>query len=395
MAGPSRLPRTRLNFWLQPERCGFWQIMRRLAGALRWGAPIGESRHAREDPVRFGQVISMGFPTSTIFGWHRRRRPVPDELPDVLPHELLGPDGELLPAVRDWIHERDRRRPRLLLHFFGLFGQQGPLPSSWTQRALWQERKHDHVLSDFADVLHHRLVTVLYRAWARGQPGAGLHAGQEDPCAGDAFARRSSALLGLRAGDFGRAEAALAVSRLGSAAQLARQNRDAVGLEEALEAFFAHRFRVVQFVGEWLRIPAGELSRLARDDGNCLLGRTLVLGDRFRSCQDKFRIEVGPLSWSEFEALLPVADAPSGTLQRLIDIVRMWSGYHLHWDLLLVLHKDEVPPLRLDRGARLGWTSWLRSVPFVADARDTVLEPTALGSRHMTNASSGSGLAHG
>ena len=44
----------------------------------------------------------------------------------------------------------------------------------------------------------------------------------------------------------------------------------------------------------------------------------------------------------------------------------------------LVLKKDEIPECRLDSGAAappmLGWTTWLKSTPSVADASDLILE---------------------
>lgn len=49
---------------------------------------------------------------------------------------------------------------------FGLFGPNGPLPVHMTEYA--RERIHHHQddsLSAFADLFHHRLTLLFYRAW--------------------------------------------------------------------------------------------------------------------------------------------------------------------------------------------------------------------------------------
>jgi type VI secretion system protein ImpH len=58
---------------------------------------------------------------------------------------------------------------------FGLFGPNGPLPVHMTEYA--RERIHHHQdtsLSAFADLFHHRLTLLFYRAWADAQPAVSL-----------------------------------------------------------------------------------------------------------------------------------------------------------------------------------------------------------------------------
>jgi type VI secretion system protein ImpH len=64
---------------------------------------------------------------------------------------------------------------------------------------------------------------------------------------------------------------------------------------------------------------------------------------------------VGPLSFAEYEDLLP----RGALLRKVVDWVRLYTGFEFGWDLRLLLKKDEVPQARLGAGQRLGWTSWL------------------------------------
>jgi type VI secretion system protein ImpH len=70
-------------------------------------------------------------------------------------------------------------------------------------------------------------------------------------------------------------------------------------------------------------------------------------------------------------ALLP----GGGRLDRLTALVRLLVGEALEWNLVLVLAAAEVPAMRLDGGARLGWTSWLTEEARSRDADDLMLRP--------------------
>ena len=55
--------------------------------------------------------------------------------------------------------------------FFGLFGPDGPLPLHLTEYARDRRRNHrDPTFERFADLFHHRALSLFYRAWANAQP---------------------------------------------------------------------------------------------------------------------------------------------------------------------------------------------------------------------------------
>ena len=55
-------------------------------------------------------------------------------------------------------------------------------------------------------------------------------------------------------------------------------------------------------------------------------------------------------------------------------MVRNFIGDELMWELNPVLKHEEVPPLVLGSGRKLGQATWLITVPPAEDAGDLVLE---------------------
>ena len=88
--------------------------------------------------------------------------------------------------------------------------------------------------------------------------------------------------------------------------------------------------------------------------------------------ESKFRLRLGPLSYVEFRRLLPDGDM----LRPVREMVRLYAGTHLEFDVQLVLKRREVPRSRLGGdaagGSRLGWNTWVRHEGFPADVDDAI-----------------------
>ena len=62
----------------------------------------------------------------------------------------------------------------------------------------------------------------------------------------------------------------------------------------------------------------------------------------------------------------------------LAELIRLYCGPSIMFDIQLVLKKEHVPPTRLDSRSpvgRLGWDSWALGGGAGADSRDTVFDP--------------------
>jgi type VI secretion system protein ImpH len=258
--------------------------------------------------------------------------------------------------------------PRLRVRLFGLLGPNGPMPLHITEYARERSRHAgDQTLCRFLDVFNHRFIALLYRAWAQAQP----HVSRDRP-GDDRFAAFVGAFVGIAPPALRNRDANVDTAKLFHAGSLIRQARNAEGLSSIVRQFFGVGASVEEFVGHWLHLGAGERTYLAREGAQ--LGMGAVLGGRVWDRQHKFRLHLGPLTLAQYEGFLP----GRARIQQLVDWVRLYLCFELEWDVRLQLKQHEVPRLRLARGARLGWTSWLGHRRADGDATDLCLNAEAL-----------------
>jgi len=321
-----------------PEKHHIFQALR-VIEAHYFDAPrLGESRRARDDKVRLGQEAELAFPPSSI--------------------------AEFRPA-------KGGKPARLTNRFFGLFGPQGPLPLHMTEYARDRRRNHrDPTFVAFADMLTHRMMSLLYRAWTAGQPAPSFDR-NDDP-----MARKVAALAGYRADNLQDRDAMPDLAKLHFVGHLSQGSKNAEGLVSILSVFFGVPVQLRQFVGSWLELEPDDCWQLGGPAG---LGQSTSVGQKVWSRAAKFRLRIGPLSLADYQRLLPGGDA----LARLRSIVRNYVGDTLAWDINLVLAGDEVPRASLGGTTKLGHTSWIGSKKDLdethPDVEDLFLYPGEMG----------------
>lgn len=319
-----------------PTAQGFYQTMRRLEALYADRPRFGRSARPAQDAVRLAQEASAMFAPSLLAGFEP------------------GQEG---------------RPPRLLVHFFGLFGPDGPLPLHLTDYARERRRNaRDPTFQRFADIFHHRALSLFWRAWADVRPTIAF-----DRPAEDRFGLYIGALIGLGMDSLRDRDAMPHLSKLHFAGRLANQTRHAEGLAAMLSAFFTMPVHIECFIGTWLPLSANDRSALGMDRRNGTLGRNILLGGRVWTRTNKFRIVFGPLSLADYLRLLP----GGLSFHRLIPIVRNYAGDTMLWDVNIVLRRDEVPKTVLGRQGRLGWTTWLMPRRRLDDAADLFLDASA------------------
>jgi type VI secretion system protein ImpH len=324
------------DFAAAPWDWDFYQALRRLE-ALHPDRPrIGRSVRPAQDAIRLAQIPTVEFAPATLAGWDSQR------------------DGN--PA-------------RLLVHFFGLFGPDGALPLHLTEYARDRTRNYrDSSFQHFADIFHHRALSLFYRAWANSQPTVSFDRPKDDR-----FALYVGALIGLGMDALRDRDAMPDLTKLHFAGHFACQTRHAEGLSSILSAFFDVPVRVECFIGTWLAMPEADRTRLGESPRTAALGRTALLGGRVWSRQHKFRVVMGPLDLDDYRRLLP----GGLSFHRLIPIVRNYIGDTLIWDVNLILRREQVPSICLGRQGQLGWTTWLTPRDAPTDAADLFLDASA------------------
>ena len=318
----------------QPEGFEFFEALRRLECAHPGRPRLGESAKPAEDAVRLCHTPSLAFSPR---------------------------------AVDRYVPAADGKPARLHGLFLGLFGPNAPLPLHLTEYAVDRQRNaKDSTLVAFADIFHHRMLSLFYRAWASAQPTVQLDRPEEDR-----FRLYMGALVGLSTRGLDGRDALPDQYKRFFAGRLLMQARNAEGLRGMLEHFFRIPVRVLEFVASWMRLPREAHLRLGASPEVAGLGRTAVLGDYVWGSQQRFRLRLGPLTRAQFNNFLPGGEA----LRQLVAAVKTYVGEEKAWDVQLVLQRAEVPTMKLGQSGRMGLSTWIGEPRRDVDADHVILRP--------------------
>jgi type VI secretion system protein ImpH len=337
MAGPDRKTPDHLIDELarRPFAFDFFRAVRLLENSRTDLPRVGASLSPAQDPVRFCQNPSLTFAPSTLEAFEQ------------------GPEDGC---------------PKLFVRFFGLLGPNAPLPPHLTEYAHDRVLHYgDRTLPAFLNLFHHRLISFFYRSWAANQKTVDL-----DRSSDQRFILFIGSAFGLGMEALQNRDSIQDWAKLYFAGRLACQTRTAEGLEAILREYFEIKTELQTFVGHWMDLPPDSVCELGKTPQTGSLGVNTILGSRFYESQLKFRIRLGPMKFKDYERMLPHGSA----FQRLRHWVLNYCGEHYFWDAQLVLEAGEVPATQLGRAGRLGWTTWLKTLPFTRDADDLLLNPS-------------------
>ncbi|AOK19612.1 type VI secretion protein [Burkholderia cepacia] len=310
--------------------------------ALRWldalspcRAPLGHATRPRDEPVRLGQQPSLAFAASMLAG---------------------VTDGGTMP-------------PRMAIHGFGLFGPNGPLPTHLTEYAHERAAQHDDpTFAAFADLFHHRLILLFYRAWADAQPTVSLDRPERARFDGYVASLIGRAAHDDKAGTQTDADTLAPHARYFHAGHLVRHTRNPEGLVQILRRHFGVEARIVEHVPQWVSIERSQRCTIRATRPTLRLG-AVALGIAVRDAQSRFRIVLGPLSLDAYRRFLP--GGPHA--RQLASWVREYVGIEFDWDVQLELAADAVPAIALGAPQGIGRTAWLGQRLEPGPARDLVV----------------------
>jgi type VI secretion system protein ImpH len=353
----------------------FFQAVRVLEKLAPKRVPIGLDGPPADEVARFRAHLSMAFPPSQIVA--------------------LEPPGE------------DRPNPLLTVTFLGLYGPSGVLPLHYTQLLLDIHRDvrgpERRSLRDWLDLFNHRFISLFYRAWEKYRFHLQYERGEAFRTTPDTFTLGVRSLMGFgtpglthrlqvrsaeaaaRVADWSDAgdEPPPALARIDDLALLhyagffAQRPRNATNLRTLLGDYFRLPVEVRQFRGQWLAVPESGQTRLGEFG---TLGVDAMAGERVWDVQSRFRVRVGPLTYAQFEDLLPdpAPVAERKTFFLVAQLARLFAGSEFDFDIQLVLAAPEVPEAQLTdgkgAGPRLGWTVWLISGTPPGPADDAVFD---------------------
>jgi len=322
-----------LEAWYQqaePWNAGFISIMRANAARTPDMPAPGKALLPAQETFRIGQTANMAF------------------------------------APREIAHV-EMKQGKLDLQLFGLgiWGPHGAMPLQMTELVYTRAELHDHTMTDFVDIFHHRAISQLYRAWFVSQDTASLDRKNDEK-----FSFYVGSLAGLDPQELTNSELPVH-ARLASSAHLIREARNPEGVVGALHYYFEVPVRMVEYAPQWIFLDKHDQTQLGDGASAMMLGDGAILGDTVLDRQHKFELILGPLTLQQY-----LRFSPSGQdLPVLREWVRNFIGFEYAWEVQLLLSADEVPTATLMGDSQLGYTSWLARDDVTADVRGMSFEP--------------------
>jgi type VI secretion system protein ImpH len=309
-----------------PREFSFFQAVRLLELALPDATPLGGRGPASREAVRLRPSTSLSFQSA--------------EVTAVTPPAAEGQPYRLTTTVA------------------GLYGANSPLPGFYSDEILHYETVNapdPDPVRGFLDLVNHRLLSLLYRAWAKYRWAFSFRGG-----ASDAISRCMFHLIGLGDPHVRDTLGVPAQRLLRYAGFITQLPHGSTALGGVLSDYFDDvPVQVDPCLPRWVDVAEADQNRLGVR--NTTLAESLTVGARVRDRAGKFGLRVGPLpALAPFVEFLPIGchSRPLGAL------VRFLVPDPLEYDLFLGLEGPAVPALQLTRteeAARLGWTSWIRA----------------------------------
>jgi len=245
--------------------------------------------------------------------------------------------------------------PQMQVNFMGIAGLPGPLPYAYAEMIIQRERSGDSSLRDFLDIFNHRLISILHRT--RKQYIIGLSPLTPDKSP-QAMALRS--YLGLEQKHTQNRLDLPDRSLFEFAGLFWQRPHSAQALSQILSHYFDFAISTEQCVGRWRRIQERDQTSIGSKKGRWnILGKGAMLGDKVWDQEGKIRLHVGPLTAKQFDTLLPGEQIYS----ELTDIVRLFIGPEIDYDINLMVEGDEIEASTLTKKSGLGWNTWLSYTP--------------------------------
>jgi len=327
----------------------FFQAVWLIERFLGERTPVGMRGPIREEGLRFRPGVSVAFPATDVHSINLDRdKDTSGEQfrMDVTFMGLYG-TGSPLPThyPMDILREVDKATGTATARKEGHAGAPDPIEEERLSRASTPTR-------DFLDLIHHRLISLFYRAWIKYRyekqfalPGRDTMTGYLLWMVGcpSVFGARSYGVPPLRLLRY----AGVWTQQLKSADLLGGVLSDYwMGLPVDIE----------QCVGSWTPIPMDDLNSIGT--ANCALGVDMNMGEQIFDMNSTFNVALGPVDWNTFQFFLPDGLGFAETRS----LIRLYCTDPLSFTIEVKLLPGEVPEMRLTsdtQAGRLGFTSWL------------------------------------
>lgn len=302
------------------HRFNFFQAVTLIERMMR-GVPVGEAGPALKEAIRFRHDPSLSFPAGDVS------------------------------LIRTRVPRHGLVFAEVTSTFLGLFGSNSPLPTAMSEDVL-QNEDEGGSLRNFYDIFHHRVISLFYRAWKKNRMYATHRSDGQDR-----LTRRVLAFVGIDAFGPTPSLGLPPIDLLGLAPLLSIRTRSALTLEVVLERVFPGiGVGVESFIERRVMLSDDQRAKLGVQNGT--LGTNFTIGRSVLDRSGRFGVEIGPVDYALFEALLPGGQHHT----KLREVVQQFTRGVLEAEVEVLLKEDQTPRFQLgSKGAMLGVTTTLRS----------------------------------
>lgn len=262
---------------------------------------------------------------------------------------LSFPDTDIESIV---LLENEPLRLEVTASFLGLYGSSSPLPTFYTEDLLYEFDDDESAIRDFIDLFNTSLYRIFYRIWAKYR--LFYIVGEEKKFS---VLQRLYSFTGLDS-EYTQKDNLLPDNMLRYAGLLSSFPRSAYGLRTLLSDWFGENsLKIIECITRYATIPADQ--RLYLGESGNELGTTTVIGSKILDRMGKFRVQIGPVSHTFFQRLLP----NRRLFKQLAQLIKLYLDQPLEWDVQLLLSGDQIECAQPGNAhwSHLGWDTWIFS----------------------------------
>lgn len=300
----------------------FFELVRRFENINRGMPRVGKAQLPNNELIRFGQSPYLKFPETSI-----------SEIDTFsLNHNI----------------------PIIYVYFFGLLGVNGPMPLEFTDYVFQRtHNNYDNSLRRFLDIIHHRMLSLFYRAWTLSEQAVNFDR-KEDDLIGSIISSLSGNIEDITP----KTLPDYTLQSYGRFFSLNKKTAD--NLAEILSSFFNLPIKIIERVESSHDIP-NKFKCLLGNKETSIIGKNAQIGSKYYSNTQKFVIEIGPIDIELCRKMLPISD----NFQKLINLINMYVDKPLEYDVKFVLKKGSNITCKLDGRYSLGRGMWAASNKYI------------------------------
>ena len=237
-----------------------------------------------------------------------------------------------------------------------ILGIDGTLPDVYVENYVLYNRNSKQAVLDFFDIFHERIAQLTYMFLKR----------HDLSCISQQLDKTQIGQIMLKLSGYQESKDFYDAITSNIPIQFAiashnlfwQVSRSAFGLKVLLSSFFEVPITINEFYGKMMKVNIDDQTRIGTISGKYNVLNISAILDRYAwNAMDGILIIVGPLKFNKYIEFFPkmsAKDRPFSLLQKMKDLINIYTPIGIRVHLKVVLDSCEVPGTLLNRSKRLG-----------------------------------------